>query len=204
MKSVNSSRRDPRLYQFISLLSYDTLSKEKHIKRNSYFVCGGFERQQQRRKNWRRAVTPDEFWQNFLSFQILQVFCYNFICLSGRTDILWHVSSWDAAGNKREEPAEMFRADLERAKAIKKLGGLGAISLWTETAKPRSRITPVSGKFCANRGQGIIFAFENNHTFSIFLLPPLHPFFFPGNLFPEGTFHEGWHSSLFFFLHWGK
>lgn len=64
----------------------------------------------------------------------------------------------------------MFRADLERSKAIKKLGGLGDISLWTEIGKPRSRITPVSGKVCEICGQDIIFAFENNRIFSIFFL----------------------------------
>lgn len=127
----------------------------------------------------------------------MQDFCYYFFCIGGSIDIIWQVSRWDAAGNKRVEPAGMFRADLERSKAIKKLGGLGDISLWTEIGKPRSRITPVSGKVCAICGQDIIFAFENNHIFSIFLWCLLYRPLLFRNLFPEGAFHEGWHSSLF-------
>lgn len=67
-------------YQFISLLSYDTLSTEKYIKRNSYFVCVGFERQWQRRKNWRRAVTPEQlsFDRVFFNFR----FCRFFVTIS--------------------------------------------------------------------------------------------------------------------------
>lgn len=162
------------LYQFISLLSHDTLSKEKHIiGRNSYFVCvcGLWKTVTKKKKLEEGCYTRGaEFWQSFLSFQIMQVFCYNFICLGGCLDIIWHVSSWGAAGDKRVEPAGMFGADLERSKAIQKLGELGDISLWTEVGKPRSRITPVSGKVGANLGQDIIFALENNHIFSSFLL----------------------------------
>lgn len=98
----------------------------------------------------------------------------------------------------------MFRTDLERSKAIKKLGGLGDVSLWTEIGKPRSRITPGSGKVCANRGQDIICAFKSNHIFStfiFFLMPPLNPFFFPGTLFPEGHFLRGGTAVWFSFLH---
>lgn len=192
-------------YQFISLLSYDTLSKEKHIiGRNPCFVCVGFKRQWQRRRNWRRTVTPEQmsFDRVFFYFRWCRFFCYHFICLGSSIHIIWYVNSWDVAGNRGVGPAGMLRADLERSKAIKKPRGLGDISLWTEIGKPRSRIAPISGKVCANRGKDIIFAFESNPIFSIFplwcLLYILYLFFFPGNLFSEGTFCEGWHSSLVF------
>lgn len=195
------------LYQFISPLSYDKLSKEKHIiGRNPYFVCVGFKRQWQRRRNWRRAVTPEQLSLDrvFFNFRSCSFICYNFICLGGNIDVIWLVSSWDAAGNKGVEPAGMFRADLERSKSINKPRGLGDISFWTEISKPSSRITPIWGKVCANRGQDIIFAFENNHIFSIFLLWSLLYILYSylGISSLKGHFMRD--RTADFFVDWGK
>lgn len=66
------------IYQCTSLLSYHTLTKEKQHNWQKpafyffFFLCVGFKRQWQRRKNWRRAVTSEQpsFDRVFLNFRL--------------------------------------------------------------------------------------------------------------------------------------